>query len=32
MKKVLSVLLALCLLLGAVPMLALAEEGDRKKR
>ena len=28
MKKVLSVLLALCLLLGAVPMLALAEEGD----
>ncbi len=28
MKKVLSALLALCLLLGAVPMFALAEEGD----
>ena len=28
MKKVLSVLLALCLLLGSVPMFALAEEGD----
>ncbi len=28
MKKVLSVLLALCLLLGTVPIFALAEDGD----